>query len=252
MFRGTIRTFTPCALTAVLALGVAPAAWAQDADASLRGIVKTLRQASISSDLGFKIVALPFREGQSFKVGETLVEFDCEGLRAELAGAQARLATEQLNYKNNVRLAKLNAAGNFEVQLSKYKADQAAAEIDAFNAKVEQCAIKAPFDGRIAASFANTFETPERSRPFLQIVGDKALEIEMLLPSAWLRWLKVGAKFDIQIEETLGSIPSKVVRIAPIVDPVSQTVKVIAEFDGDTSGVLPGMSGPVRFAPHSR
>jgi membrane fusion protein (multidrug efflux system) len=227
-------------------IAAGPAA-AQQGDVPLRGIVKAVRQASISSDLGFKIIEMPFQEGQSFKAGDTLVAFDCEGLRAEMRGSEARLASERLVHDNNIRLAKLNAAGKFEVRLSQSKADQAAAEVDTYRAKAKQCILKAPFDGSVAVRVANAFEIPERSRPLLQIVGDKDLEIEMLLPGNWLRWLKPGANFSLMIEETSKDLPAEVVRIAPIVDPVSQTVKVIARFTGDATGVLPGMSGPARF-----
>ena len=126
----------------------------------MRGIVKAVNEASISSDLGFRITELPFREGQSFRKDDTLAAFDCEGLKSELRSAEARQAAEQLTDQNNARLAKLNAVGRFEVQLSKAKADQAAAETDTFRIKLDQCTIKAPFDGRVAARLAMLANSP--------------------------------------------------------------------------------------------
>ncbi|HEY5820218.1 MAG TPA: efflux RND transporter periplasmic adaptor subunit [Mesorhizobium sp.] len=222
-------------------------AFAQESSPSMRGIVKAVNEASISSDLGFRITELPFREGQSFRKDDTLAAFDCEGLKSELRSAEARQAAEQLTYQNNARLAKLNAVGRFEVQLSKAKADQAAAETDTFRIKLDQCTIKAPFDGRVAARLANVGELTDRTRPLMQIVGNQRLEIEMLLPANWLRWLKTGETFSMNIEENDKSLNAEVAEIAPVVDPVSQTIKVIGRFTGDFESVLPGMSGPVRF-----
>ncbi|RFC66848.1 efflux RND transporter periplasmic adaptor subunit [Mesorhizobium denitrificans] len=220
---------------------------AQDDAPSLRGIVKAVNEATISSDLGFRIVELPFREGQSFKKDDTLAVFDCDGLRAELRSSEARQAAEQLTYDNNLRLAKLNAVGRFEVQLSKAKTDQAAAEVDTFRIKIKQCEIKAPFDGRVAAKTANVAELTDRTKPLMQIVSDDALEIEMLLPANWMRWLKPGDKFTMSLEEKAETLNAEVAAIAPVVDPVSQTIKVIGRFTDPASGILPGMSGPVRF-----
>jgi len=239
----------PFSLIAFLAMLAANplSASAQEDSPSLRGIVKAVNEATISSDLGFRIVELPFREGQSFKKGDTLAAFDCDGLRAELRSAEARQSAEQLTYDNNLRLAKLNAVGRFEVQLSKVKTEQAAAEVDTFRIKIQQCEIKAPFDGRVAARTANVAELTDRTKPLMQIVSDDTLEIEMLLPANWMRWLKPGEKFTVGLEEKAETLNAEVVAIAPIVDPVSQTIKVIGRFTDPVDGALPGMSGPVRF-----
>lgn len=237
-----------CIVAAIAMLPInLSSALAQEDAPSLRGIVKAVNEASISSDLGFRIVELPFREGQSFKKGDVLATFDCDGLRAELRSAEARQAAEQLTYENNVRLAKLNAVGRFEVQLAKAKTDQAAAEVDTFRIKIRQCEIKAPFDGRVAAKTANVAELTDRTKPLMQIVSDDALEIEMLLPANWMRWLRPGEKFSMSLEEKAETLNAEVEAIAPVVDPVSQTIKVIGRFTDPVNGVLPGMSGPVRF-----
>lgn len=240
----------PVILSLVLLAGTAASAtwaFAQEDDASLRGIVRAVDEAWISTDLGYMIESLPFREGQSFSKGDTLATFDCTDLRAEMKGAVARYQAEQLTHDDAVRLAKLKAAGTFEVALSKAKADQAAAEVEIYESKSSRCSIRAPFDGRVAMMRAHAHEIPDRTQPLMQIVGRSGLEIDMLLPATWLRWLQPGVNFEISIEETGKTMPAVVSRLAAVVDPVSQTVKVTARFTGDDNEVLPGMSGPVKF-----
>ena len=236
--------------TAALVLAFALPTMAEE-DASLRGIVRAVNEAWISSDLGARIDRLPLREGQEFATGDLLAAFNCAGLAAELKSAEAKYRGEQLTFQNNLRLAKSRAAGRFEVELSEVKAAQAGAEVEAYRAKMEQCEIRAPYAGRIAQLRAHAHEIPPRTEPMMQIVGVDALEIDLLLPAAWLRWLKPGASFRMAVDETGAAIAAEVVRIAPVVDPVSQTVKVIGRFTGGTKGVLPGMSGPAAFVvPH--
>lgn len=244
-----IRSFS---VVFLIAAAASVPAIAEDApDVTPRGIVRAVDQAWISSDLGFRIETLPFREGQGFAKGAVLATFDCSDLQAEAKAAEARFHGEQITYENNRRLAKLKAAGTFEVDLSKSKADQAAAELDSFKSKLSRCVVTAPFDGSIAVLRANAHEIPDRTQPFMQIVGTSDLEIDMLLPSRWLRWLKPEETFTLQIDETGVSFPARVLRTVPVVDPVSQTVKVIGRFTGDADGILPGMSGPVAFVlPH--
>lgn len=220
---------------------------ADDGGQTLRGIVKSVHEAMIGTDLSFPIRSLPFREGQSFSKGDVLAAFDCGDLAAQVKSAEAVLRAETITQENNARLARSKAVGAFEVDLSRAKTDQAAAELEAYRSKMSRCVIKAPYDGRIALMRAHEHEIPEPNQPLMQIVSEAKLEIEILLPSTWLRWLKPGSRFSIQIDETGTAKKAEVVRIAAIVDPVSQTVKVTGRFSEDTAGILPGMSGPTTF-----
>lgn len=220
---------------------------AQDGSEAMRGIVRARDEALISTDLNVRIETLGFREGESFAKGDVLATFDCSDLRAQVKSAEALLRAEQITSANNARLAKSKAVGNFEVELSQAKADQAAAEVETFRSKISRCTITAPFDGRVSLMRAHAHEIPEPNQPMMQIVGHSELEIEALLPSRWLRWLKPGAPFSVSIDETGKTLPAEVTRIGAVVDPVSQTVKVTGRFTGDSAGILPGMSGPTRF-----
>ncbi len=216
-------------------------------DGTLRGIARAMREASISTDLFFRITRVPFREGQTFNKGDLLLTFDCTELETELKAAAARRRAEQLTYDNNKRLAKLNAAGAYEVEMQYAKLQQANAELESLETKLGGCSLYAPFDGSIANLNVNEHEFPGKQLPLMRIVDRKSLEIEALLPSAWLQWLKPGTKFDILIEEINLIHPAEVVRILPMVDPVSQTIEIVGRFTTSTDSVLPGMSGPVMF-----
>lgn len=227
--------------------GAAQVMAASESRETLRGIVKASREAMIGTDLSFPITSLPFREGQSFSKGDVLVAFDCGDLAAQVKSAEAVLRAETITKENNARLARSKAVGAFEVDLSRAKTDQAAAELEAFKSKMARCVLRAPYDGRIAFMRAHEHEIPEPNQPLMQIVSDGELEIEILLPSAWLRWLKPGSRFNIRIDETGETEQAQVSRIAAIVDPVSQTVKVTGFFSRDANGILPGMSGTAEF-----
>ncbi len=69
------------------------------------------------------------------------------------------------------------------------------------------------------------------------------------MPSVWLRWLKVGSGFDVQIDETRKTYPAKFTRIGARVDPVSQSVKVAAAIHGRFPELMAGMSGKVQITP---
>jgi multidrug efflux pump subunit AcrA (membrane-fusion protein) len=79
----------------------------------------------------------------------------------------------------------------------------------------------------------------------LSIVSSKIPDLEIIAPEEWLNWLKPGTRGELRVEASREVFAVTVKSIAPVVDPVSRTVKLTGTFDGDTTGLLPGMSGLV-------
>jgi hypothetical protein len=75
------------------------------------------------------------------------------------------------------------------------------------------------------------------------------LELEFIVPSRWLAWLKPGYAFQVRIDETGKTYPAKVQRIGARVDPVSQSVKLSAAISGSFPELIAGMSGKVELQP---
>ena len=114
--------------------------------------------------------------------------------------------------------------------------------------RVNQCKIKAPYDGRVIELAVNEHERVPADKEILSILNDKNLEIELIVPSNWLNWLTVGEAFAFQVDETGKTLDAKVSKIGAVVDPVSQTIKLTGKFDDQRLiDVLSGMSGTALF-----
>jgi membrane fusion protein, multidrug efflux system len=211
--------------------------------------VRSVSEAWLSSDLGAAIVKLPFQEGDAFKKGDTLIAFDCASFQSQLKAAKAKLAGEATMLKNNKQLKDHNAGGQFDVDIAKAKVDEAQAAIEQIEVTLARCVIAAPFDGRMADLGVHLHEVPERNARIMHILDTATLEVDMILPSAWMKWMEPGVAFELAVDETGAVAQAKVIRIAAAVDPVSQTIKVIGRLGGDAAHILPGMSGAVIFRP---
>lgn len=223
-----------------------PAAHAETTDLS-RGIVRAVDEAWLSSDIGAAIDKLPLKEGEAFKKGDLLISFDCAATEAQLAAASAKLQVENITLKNHKQLKAHNAIGQFDVDIAKARVDQSSAERNAIAVVAKRCDLFAPFDGKIAQLGVHLFEVPERNARMMQILDLTAMEVDMILPSDWLKWLKPGTKFEIAIDELGEAAPAEVVRVAAAVDPVSQTIKVVGRISGNTAKIQSGMSGSLTF-----
>jgi len=226
-----------------------PSAIQDDASVPVRGVVRALDQSALSTDLVARVLKIGFREGEAFKTGDLLVAFDCERYKAEAQSAEAVHREMRLTLDSNMHLQKFSAVGKADVEISRARVDKAEAEARSLTSRLDQCEIKAPFDGKVAELSINAFEQPQPGKPFLVIVGNSRLEIELIVPSHWLNWVKAGAEFAFKVDETKHAYRARVLRTGAAVDAVSQMIKVIAVFDEPVTDVLPGMSGAAQF-PH--
>ena len=124
---------------------------------------------------------------------------------------------------------------------------QASAERDALSARMKHCHVYAPYDGIIVDKHVAAYETPAQNAPLYTVHRAGNLEISVIIPSKWLRWVDKGAKFKFHVDETGAELNGKISRIGASVDPVSQTIEVTGHMTGATHGALSGMSGVAQF-----
>lgn len=213
----------------------------------IRAQLTPLRFTTIAAEIGAVIARLPVTEGGRFQRGQTLVQFDCAVQHAQVNKAKAGLAAADKLWQANKRLAEMNSVGKVELDNSEAEVAKNRADLAAQTAIAGKCTIAAPFNGRVAEQKVREQQFAQPGQALLEILDDSALELEFIVPSRWLSWIKPGDHFQIRIDETGKTYPAKVQRLGARVDPVSQSVKVSGVVDGKFNELIAGMSGAVIF-----
>ncbi len=215
---------------------------------TVRGLIKPVQKATLSSQIAARITSMPFRPGDKFKKGDLLVNFDCAFYLADLASADATYNSKKKIFENNRQMLALNAMSEIDVSISESDVEIAQAERRMRAIRVEQCKIRAPYNGRVIEVLANEHETVPADKELLSVLNDQELEIELIVPSNWLNWLRTDQAFSFHVDETGREFSANISKIGAVVDPVSQTVKLTGSFENDSDQVLAGMSGTARFS----
>lgn len=250
-----VRWALPSVVAALCVLAL-PVVWAKGERAAhvtrdsgvTRGVVKAAKQAVLYASIQGRVSDVPFKEGQRFEKGSTLITLDCDRYRAELAAATAEQEAKEKTVENNKELAKLNAVSTLEFGISQAEAKKARAAVRIAELNVRSCQIAAPFSGRVVGVMVNEHEHVFPNDKLLSLLDDTSLEIELVLPSSALAWLKRKVPFTFSVDETHREYAAKVKEIGANVDPASQTVKVIGTFNRLPGEVLSGMSGTAQFS----
>ncbi|CUW40822.1 conserved protein of unknown function(containing RND_mfp: efflux transporter, RND family, MFP subun domain,125-237;containing HlyD_3 domain,133-222;containing HlyD-like secretion proteins domain 22-242) [Magnetospirillum sp. XM-1] len=225
------------------------AAFAQVPQSDIRAQLTPRDYTTLAAEIGAKVERIAVREGEHFTKGQVLVGFDCSIQRANLAEARANSSSASKTVAVNKRLLELQTIGKLENDVAMAEMDKAAAKEAASAAVVGKCQVSAPFEGRVVEQKVRSQQFVQPGQALLDILDDSELELDFVVPSKWLVWLKPGHSFQVVIDETARTYPVKMVRVGARIDPVSQTVKVTGTIGGRFPELSAGMSGKVLLAP---
>lgn len=244
---GQAQPASPPATKGPATAAVAEAATVRTASRmEIRAQLTPRRFTTLASEVGARIQRMPFAEGMSFSEGQVLVALDCSVQQAQLDKSRAELEAAEHTFKSNQRLSDLNSIGQLELELSRVAVNRARAEVSGQQALLTKCSIAAPFSGRVAEQKAREQQFVQPGQALLDVLDDSVMELEFIVPSHWLTWLKPGLPLRVVIDETRRAYPARFTRIGARVDPVSQSVKVAAAIDGKHPELVAGMSGRIQ------
>ncbi len=234
--------------SAGVAMPAAPAATPADQQAgAVRGLLKAQAHSALSVQISARVQEIFKREGEAFRRRDVLLRFDCSLLDAEWRAANAAWKAKRLKARAKQRLLSYQAAGKLDAAVAAAEAEQAAAEARRARLKVQQCKVHAPFDGWVVERHVDVAETPTPGSKLLTIVQRGPLQAEMIVPAAWLKWLKPAQAFIFHVDGLATRLRGQVTRIGAVVDDVSQTVRVYGVVEAPPPAVKPGMTGQVEF-----
>lgn len=218
-------------------------------EANLRVQLSASQRTVISSELAGKITELKVREGDRFKQGERLIAFDCAIHRARLghSAAAQEAATRKLGVAR--KLDQLQSISVSDLSQAQAELSMARAQNGVNQVMVRQCTINAPFSGRVAERKVQPGEYVAEGKELLALYDDSAFEVELIVPSRWMGWLKPGYGFSVHLDETASDYPAKIERLGSVIDPLSQSIKVFGRIEAQAGQLLPGMSGNARITP---
>lgn len=213
----------------------------------IKGVLKPLHEATLSSEMLSRIDYLKIKEGAYFKRGEVLVRFDCARFKQYIT--TERQENEELNL-NSDQFQELSSFRT--VSQVPNRIESSGVKVGWKNASVgmHNCLIRAPWNGRIVNTMVNPYETVKPGEAIIHILDDSVLKIELQVPSFWLTNLKIGMPFRFTVSELGKDFYPRIKSIGAKVDTVNHTVRLTGSLVKSDANLLAGMSGFAQFGDH--
>lgn len=276
----TACTTSPAAPSPSVSAAERPAAPAQPSAPSTTepneftasGPIIVENQVDVAAQRDGVVAKILVEAGTPVKKGQLLAALDDRQISADLEAARAKTRSTENDLKNWEAEAKVldsdyqRAEKMWQAQIiskeqlehAKYKAESDQWDVKrvsellanareserSLELEMEKTRITAPFDGVVARRYIRVGQSIARTDRLFWVTAVAPLRIRVTLPEQFLGRVKAGTAVTItSAEDATASRPyrARVIEVSPVVDPSSDTIEVLAQLAGDTSGLRPGM-----------
>ena len=168
-----------------------------------------IHAATLSSEIAARIEVIAARVGDRFKKGDVLVSFDCALPNAQLTHAQAALTEAARTLEIDRRAAAQKTTTPLELDIPAAEVLKAKSDLAAAETLVSKCSIAAPFAGVTVEQKMRPFEYATPGQPVIEVVDDRALEVEMTVPAALPRMAQARHAVSAQGRRIGQDLPGK-------------------------------------------
>lgn len=217
------------------------------------GTTRAREAVEITPRITSVVTAIRFREGQSIKAGEVLVELDNAEERAALAEAEATVIDSRAQHRRARELLQTRTVSESQVQELEATMNANEARLRAAQARFEQTLVRAPFAGRIGLRQVSPGSLVSPGTVITTLDDLSSVRLDFTVPESFLGVLEPGLSISARSVAFEGrDFGGEVATIDTRVDPVTRAVTIRADLPNDDGLLKPGMFLTVRLAGRSR
>ncbi|GAA5234792.1 efflux RND transporter periplasmic adaptor subunit [Verticiella sediminum] len=202
----------------------------------------------VRPEIAGRISSIAFREGQSVRRGDVLLQLDDSIVRAEYQQASANHELAVSKFKRADELQR-------EGFMSRQSRDEASntAQVERANlalakARMDKSTIRAPFDGQIGLRSVSVGDYVTVGQDLVTLQAIDQLKVDFRIPELYLPQIRIGQRLEL----TVDALPKRrwqaeVTAISPLVDVAGRALLMRAQVDNADGALRPGMFARVNL-----
>ncbi len=199
------------------------------------------KQAEILAKIDGEVLRIPAEEGDWVRQGDVLAELDGEVQRVSLEERDAHCRSLELDLERAQKLFEQDLASEKDLHDAQYQFEQAEAQRKAVRLQLEYTQIIAPFAGVISERKVDLGQNVAIGTSLFSIVDQTPLLARIHLPERQAQRIAPGQEVVITPDTDPDlRVEGQVVRISPVVDARTGTVKVTCQVEGNGLRLRPG------------
>jgi membrane fusion protein (multidrug efflux system) len=198
-------------------------------------------QVGVFSEAARRVEQILVEEGDEVHAGDLLLRLQDDEQRSRLARVRSQLARAEREFERQQELHTRDLTSDLAFNDAAYELDQQRIALADAERELSYTEVRAPVRGTITARLVNVGDQVQIGQQLFDIIDFESLVARIYVPEKNLRELKTGLPARIFAPAVTDEVlPGSVLRIAPVVDPRSGTVKVTVQV-GELPGLRPGL-----------
>jgi len=219
-------------------------------DAAYRGTatLEAEEEATVMAKTAGVVEQILAEEGRRVRAGQVLARLETDRLKFEVARAKAEADKAQENFDRNTRIYEKNLISKELYDQSRFTLDAARAAYSLAKLTLEESEIRAPFDGVVSARYIKPGNLIQPNTAAFRVTQLDLLHAHIYVPERDIHKLAPGQTAAMALDAWPDRVFSgSILRINPVVDPQTGTVKVTVAMAQGQKELKPGMFGRVEI-----
>ncbi len=206
------------------------------------GSFKATNGVNLTTELGGIVRSLEFENGAQVEAGEVLARLDTKADEAQLSALRAARDLAESERDRLRRLRRQDSVSESELDQAESRFRQAAAEVEAQQARIDQKVLRAPFDGYLGIRRVDLGEYIAPGTPIVPLRAIAPIFMNFTLPERHLPNVETGARVSVTTDAWPDeSFEGRVTSVEGSIDEQTRSFLVQATFENADKRLRPGM-----------
>jgi RND family efflux transporter MFP subunit len=219
-------------------------------EAAYRGTatLEAEEEATVNAKQGGVIEQILVEEGQRVRASQVLAKLETERLALEVARAKAALDKLEQDFKRSESVYQRNLVSREAYERTKFELDGARAAYDLARLALQESEIRAPFDGVVSLRHIKIGNQILAGSPAFRITRMDRLQAQIYVPERDIHKLAPAQAATLSVDAWPDkAFRGEILRVNPVVDASTGTVKVTVAMAPEQPELKPGMFGRVEI-----
>lgn len=206
------------------------------------GTAEAGRSTVVSAPSPGRLVSLYVKRGDRVEAGQAIAQIESQTVRSAWQMAQATLEQAEDGYNRAMQVYSSGSISEVQMVEINTKLTQARASAEAAQKALDDCTLRAPFDGYVSEIMAEESVQLNMLEPVARIMDISEIIIRFPVPESEINSLEIGQEITIDVAATgSAALSGKVLSKGISASPLSHSYDCTASLDAGPGKLMPGM-----------
>ena len=197
------------------------------------GKIGALNQIDLLPEVGGKVMAIYFKEGETVNKGSVLVKLNDADLQAQLLKSKTQITLSEQKLERLKKLLEIKGVSQEEFDMQQNELNSLKADQAYILAQLAKTSIVAPFTGMVGLKNISEGSYVNTSTPIVSLVQVKPLYVEFSVPEKYSGLFSKGIQVKFSNDNNKDVQTATIYAIEPRVDELTKTIKARATYNGN-------------------